>query len=160
MGADPARILAFKQTGGAASFLIIEKRKAIHQPLEGQLWVRASDGMPLRIVLVSQHEERGAAIRDESRVDYTMTPRGYLAPASVVHRQTSGGQLVVEDVYEYSDFRMFQSDTDIKFIEESLRKASELSPRFRRQESGSSAPNPYDRRRGPAERRCAFPFPP
>lgn len=118
VGADPARIFAFKQTGGAASFLILEKRKAIHQPLEGELWVRASDGMPLRIVLVSQHEEGGVAIRDESRVDYAMTPHGYLAPASVVRRQTSGGQLVVEDVYEYSDIRMFQSDSEVKFAGE------------------------------------------
>ena len=99
--------------------MIIEKRKAIHQPLEGQLWVRASDGVPLRIVLVSEHDERGAAIRDESQVDYTMTPRGYLAPVSVVHRQTSGGQLVVEDVYEYSGFQMFQADAEVKFPEQS-----------------------------------------
>jgi hypothetical protein len=119
VGADPARIWAFKQIRGAASLLILEKRKAIHQPLEGELWVRESDGLPLRIVLVSEHDEGGAAIRDESRVDYAMTPRGYLAPASVVHRQTSGGVLVVEDVYKYSAFRMFQADSDITFPEQS-----------------------------------------
>jgi hypothetical protein len=119
VGADPARIFAFKQTGGAASFLILEKRKAIHQPLDGELWVRASDGLPLRIILVSQHEEGGVAIRDESRVDYAMSPHnGYLAPVSVVRRQTSGGQLVVEDVYEYSDVRMFQADSEVKFAGE------------------------------------------
>ena len=54
---------------------------------------------------------------DEATVDYVMTQHGFLAPASVVHRQTVASQLVVENLFQYSPFRRFAADTDIKFTE-------------------------------------------
>jgi hypothetical protein len=115
IGADRAAILSFRQTGGSGSLLIFERRRAIHQPLEGQLWVREDDGMPLRVVLSSTRQDGERTIRDEARVDYVMTPLGYLAPASIVHRAMVGGDLLVENQFEYSAFHMFTTDTDIRF---------------------------------------------
>jgi hypothetical protein len=33
--------------------------------------------------------------------------------------QTSGGQLIVEDIYEYSAVQMFRADADVAFPEQS-----------------------------------------
>lgn len=115
VGVDAATILSFKQTGGAGSLLIVGRRKAVHQPLEGQLWVRQTDSLPLRIVLTSLRLDGHNEIRDEATVDYFKTPAGYLVPASVVHRELSAGNLVVENRFEYSDFRLFTADADIHF---------------------------------------------
>jgi hypothetical protein len=114
-GPERARIISFKQTGGKGALVIFAKRKAIHQPLEGFLWVRAKDGLPLRVVLSTQRQEHGRDLRDVAQVDYAMTPHGYLAPVSVTHRQTVGGDLVVENVYRYSAFRLFEADANVKF---------------------------------------------
>lgn len=115
IGADRARIIDFKQKGGDGSLVIFESRKALHQALEGQLWVRERDCLPLRIILRSQREDHGKPVRDEAQVDYVMTPHAYLAPASVTHREVWGPDLVVENVYRYSDFRIFQADAEVKF---------------------------------------------
>ena len=65
--------------------------------------------------MTSRRDEKGTAISDQAQVDYAMVPQGYLAPAAVTHRQTQAGLLVVENSFQYSAFRMFQAETDIKF---------------------------------------------
>ncbi len=118
VGTEQARILSFRQTGGTASLEIFQNRKAVHEPLQGQLWVRATDWMPLRVLLIAERQEGQTEVRDDATVDYTSTPQGHLAPVSVIHRQTSGGVLVIENLFQYSDFRAFQADTDVKFYGE------------------------------------------
>lgn len=115
VGVDRATILSFKQIGGAGSLLIVGQRKVLHQPLEGQLWVSEKDSLPLRIVLASTRRDGQIEIREEATIDYLRTPLGYLAPASVVHREMSGNDLVVENRFEYSAFKIFKADADIKF---------------------------------------------
>jgi hypothetical protein len=117
IGAERARIISFKQKSGSGSLMIFEERKAVHQPLEGEIWVRETDGMPLRVTVTSLRDEQGHAIRDEAQVDYLMTQHGYLAPASVTHRQTSANNLVVENLYRYSTFQIFEAETDVSFPE-------------------------------------------
>jgi hypothetical protein len=46
-----------------------------------------------------------------------MTPHAFLAPASVVHRHFTDGQLLTENRYTYSPFKVFSADTEIKFTE-------------------------------------------
>lgn len=115
IGADEALILAFKQRGGEGSVLIFERRKAVHLPLEGRLWVRRPDFRPLRVELFSVRKEGNTDIRDEAVVDYTVNAQGVPVPASVVHRQFAGSTLVVENVFRYSPFRVFSVDAEIKF---------------------------------------------
>lgn len=122
VGADAATILRFEQRGGSGALLIFEKRQAIHQPLEGQLWVRRSDSRPLRVIVTSTRKEGDLAVRDETTVDYAMSGHGMLTPVSVVHRQFAGKDLRVENVFRYSPFRLFSSDTEIKFGEPAPRK--------------------------------------
>jgi hypothetical protein len=117
VGAEAATILHFQQRGGPGALLIFEKRKAIHQPLEGQLWVRRSDWRPLRVVLRSATKEGERVTRHEATVDYDLSHHGVLVPVSVVHRQFAGPNLVVENVFRYSPFRLFSADSEMKFSE-------------------------------------------
>jgi hypothetical protein len=115
VGAEAAVVVSFRQIGGEESLVIFEGRTAVRQRLEGELWVRQTDSMPLRISLRSSRAREGATIRDEATVEYTMTPHGALAPVSVAHRQWSGSELVVENIFRYSAFRRFSAEAEIKF---------------------------------------------
>ena len=117
VGAEAATILHFEQRGGAGGLVIFEKRKAIHQPLEGQLWVRRADSRPLRVVLRTTTKDGDRVTRHEASVDYELSHHGVLVPVSVVHRQFVGSNLVVENVFRYSPFRLFSADTEMKFTD-------------------------------------------
>lgn len=117
VGAEAATILHFEQRGGSGALLIFEKRRAMHQPLEGQLWVRRSDSRPLRVVLRSTTKDGERVTRHEATVDYVFSSHGVLVPVSVVHRQFVGPDLVVENVFRYSPFRMFSTDTEMQFTD-------------------------------------------
>jgi hypothetical protein len=115
IGADRARVVVFKEKAAQGSLLVFERRQAIYQPLEGQIWVRERDGLPARVWLRAQRESGGVTMRDEATVDYVQSPHGTIVPASVVHRQFTGSQLTVENVFRYSPFQMFAAEAEITF---------------------------------------------
>jgi hypothetical protein len=116
IGAESAVVFSFRQTEGEG-VTIIEGRNMIRRPLAGEIWAREEDGLPLRVQLVAVREQDGQTIRDEATIDYVQSQHGFLAPAAVTHRQIAGGQLVVENIYQYSPFRKFSAEAEIKFTE-------------------------------------------
>ncbi len=104
IGADRAIVIAFRQNNGA-SFRIVEAGKQVNEPLSGELWVRDSDFMPLRMTLNATRQDGHETIRDEARVDYELKANGSLLPAAVVFRRFRNDELSVENVYEYSDWQ-------------------------------------------------------
>ncbi|SRR5579884_2367646 len=115
IGTDPALRFDWEQTaGGAVEF---RGRKVSRHLLEGSLWVRASDGMPLRISSSFDHTEPGHVLRDEASVDFVLSPAGFVAPATVVHRHYVDGQGLTENHYTYGPFHLFTSDTTIRYGE-------------------------------------------
>jgi hypothetical protein len=117
IGADAAMVLNWKQSSTDAGELEFRGRQAVRQALSGTLWVRASDGLPLRIQAWAEYVQSKRKIRDEASVDYTMTSHGFLAPAAVVHRHVIDGMVITENVYRYGVFRLFSSDSELKFTE-------------------------------------------
>jgi hypothetical protein len=117
IGAETATILSFKQHAGSANLLVFENGRAIHQPLEGEIWIRRGDSLPLRIKLRSAIQEGATVTRHEATVDYVPTRHGALAPVSVVHREYAGSTLLAENVCRYSSFRLFSADTELQFNE-------------------------------------------
>jgi len=115
IGADQVKIVAYRQVAGPDRMLIFEGRRAIHQPVEGRIYARAPDGLPLRVTMVASRESGKTIFRDEAVVDYTPNAQGFLAPAAVTHKGFAGDQLVVEDEFRYSAFRKFGADAAIKF---------------------------------------------
>jgi hypothetical protein len=117
IGAESALVFRWSQITPAGGELEFHGREAAHRPLTGTLWVRKSDGLPLRIQAWTEHEERKHTIRDEASVEYVQNAHGFLAPASVVHRHILDGQLITENLYRYDPFKLFSSDAEIKFTE-------------------------------------------
>lgn len=115
LGAEEAVVVDFQQKGGAGSLLIFHGKTALHQPLAGEIWVRQGDWLPLRITLRSSRQVEETVVRDEASVEYAMSAHGVLTPASVVHRQWAGDELVVENLFRYTPFRKFAAEAQVKY---------------------------------------------
>lgn len=117
IGADSALLFAWKQANADSGELEFRGHVAVRQPLQGTLWVRASDGLPLRVQAWAEYEQSKHVIRDEATVEYAMSSHGFLVPASVIHRHIVDRQLMTENLYRYGGFKLFGSDSEIKFTE-------------------------------------------
>jgi hypothetical protein len=113
-----ASVFSFEQVGGAGSVTIFAGRRASRETLQGEVWVRESDCLPLRISIVTQREVDKHSFRDEATVDYSMSPHAALLPVSVVHREYIDGHLEIEDLFRYAAFRRFSAEAEIKFTPE------------------------------------------
>jgi hypothetical protein len=108
VGADPALVISFEQQSGKASLHLNEAGKRSQSRLAGQLWVRGSGYLPLRIVLRAERNNHNKVrIRDEVRVDYEQI-QGTLLPASVSHRRYLDDMLRTENVYQYSGWLILE----------------------------------------------------
>jgi hypothetical protein len=115
IGADQVQIVSYRQVSGPDRMLIFQGRQAIHQPIEGKIYARVPDGVPLRVTITARREDRKGMFRDEATVDYVMNAHGFLAPAAVTHRGYAGEALMVEDQFRYAVFKKFGADAAIKF---------------------------------------------
>jgi len=115
LGAEPAVVVDFEQRGGSSSLMIFQGKTAVHQRLDGEIWAREGDWLPLRIKLRSSRQVSRVWVRDEASVDYTMSQHGVLVPAAVVHRQWAGPELLVENLFRYAAFRRFAAEAQVKY---------------------------------------------
>jgi len=115
IGADRVEVVSYTQISGPGRMLVFQGRRAMHQPIQGRIYARVPDGLPLRISIVETLKEGARTFREEGVVDYTPNAQGYLAPAAVIHKGFAGDQLLVEDDFRYTAFRKFGADAEIKF---------------------------------------------
>jgi hypothetical protein len=115
IGADQVRLVEYKQVSGPDRMMIVQGRQAIHQPIEGSIYARMPDGLPLRITITESREEAKHKFRDEATVDYVPNAHGFLAPAAVTHREYGDGALIVDDEFRYTPFKKFGANADIRF---------------------------------------------
>jgi hypothetical protein len=115
VGADDASVFSWAQSAEGGGELIFAGRQAARIPLAGKLWVRKSDGVPLRISVWAAQSVSGRSIRDEATIDYAMSPRGFVVPVAVLHRHVVDGELKTENQYRYSPFRLFAADTQVEY---------------------------------------------
>src|SRR5206468_2814439 len=90
VGADAAWVIAWKQRDADAGVLEFRGNLASRHTMRGLLLVRKSDGLPVRVQAVTEHDK----IRDEATVDYVQSSHGFLTPVSVVFRHIIEGQLI------------------------------------------------------------------
>jgi hypothetical protein len=115
IGADTATVLAFKQKSGQESLTTFAGNTALRSELQGAIWVRNPDYLPLRIKLLSARKDGPFVINTEGTVDYAMSAYGCILPASVVHRDTIAGKLITENIFRYAPFRKFGAESELKF---------------------------------------------
>jgi hypothetical protein len=121
LAGDNALVVGYTQAAGTESLTIYEGKQAKREPLEGEVWVRTSDYVPLRITLKSTTRGEDGQVTDHAaEVDYLRSGHGILLPASVRYEKHIGGELIVENTARYSSFSMFSVDAEIKFESEAL----------------------------------------
>ncbi len=115
IGADRVKIVSYIQVSGPDRMLVFQDHRTIHQPIQGRIYARVPDGLPLRITMLETRETGKGVFREEAVVDYTPNAQGFLAPAAINHKGFAGDQLIVEDEFRYSAFRKFGAEAAIKF---------------------------------------------
>jgi hypothetical protein len=113
VGIDEAYVFDWQQDRGGA--LEFRGRKVAHRPMSGRIWLRLSDGMPLRISAVISHSEPKHELQDDAAVEFAPSVAGCAMPVSVVHRHFVDGKILTENLYTYTPFRVFTTDTRIEF---------------------------------------------
>ena len=113
VGAEDAyRIDWVQNTGGALEF---RGKRINRRPLHGSLWIRKSDGLPLRISASFEHEEPQHTLRDDATIDYAVSALDFPTPLTVTHRHFVDGQALTENLYRYEPFHLFTTDTTIHY---------------------------------------------
>jgi len=116
IGPEQAIVLSFRQKAGEESLMIFEGRSSHRQRLNGSIWLRTDDYLPLRIRVVSERMRKDRIIRDEGTVEYFKPSRQeFLLPASVLHQQFVNGEMAAENRFRYTGFRRFSTDSEIRF---------------------------------------------
>jgi hypothetical protein len=83
--------------------------------IEGELWVRSDNFVPVRIVMVATQGVESDRVKEEAAIDYAMSSYGALLPVKTEHRETRGGKMDAENQFTYTNFKKFGASTDIKF---------------------------------------------
>src|SRR5262249_43883268 len=117
IGADAAVALAFRQKTESESFTTFAGRSALHTGLQGFVWVRLPDYLPLRIRLFSTRRDGQYDFKTEATVEYAMSPHGSVMPTSVVERETVQGKLMSENIFQYAPFKKFGAESELKFTD-------------------------------------------
>jgi hypothetical protein len=115
IGADAMTVVDWIQKGGPDALQIYQGRRLVRAKMRGQLWVRKRDSLPLRITMTTSIEEDPGLTEHAAVIDYTRTASGLLLPVSIVYTKTLGSNLMVENRYTYSEYKMFQAEAEVKF---------------------------------------------
>jgi hypothetical protein len=110
-GSDPENlagelffVVHYQQISGMEGVTEFRARAEERHPAEGEIWLRQSDLLPLRVTVnTAEVLSKKYTLRNDAEVNYQPTPFG-LAPASVIHKQFLNGDLLVENNFRYSDY--------------------------------------------------------
>jgi len=114
-----ARLLVFsyQQIDGAEALTVVDARRGQETRnvrLGGEVWVRESNFLPVRVTLVSGQQSQDL-VRHEASVEYAMSSFGALLPFFTEHHELRGTAVVAENKFSYTDFHKFAASSDIKF---------------------------------------------
>jgi hypothetical protein len=115
LGADPVIVVSYRQKKGSDGLSVYQGRELVRVPMSGELWVRRRDGVPLRVTMLAEMKVDKRKSVHAAEVDYTPSARGVLLPASVHYTETVDGVLMTENLYRYSAFKTFSTETEVKF---------------------------------------------
>ena len=113
-----AAVFHYKQLDGPEALTLFEANRndqLRRLRIEGDIWVREDNYMPIRITLAASEGESGAGVREEATVDYAMSAYGALLPTRTLHRELHDGKLAAENKFVYTEFHKFGASSDIKF---------------------------------------------
>jgi hypothetical protein len=104
IGDDAVTVISYRQVSGDEGLTTFHDRIEARLTVHGEIWLRASDLLPLRITMSSEEKLSSRyTVKTEAQVDYA--PSLYwLVPAAVTHRQFLNADLVMENDFHYADY--------------------------------------------------------
>jgi hypothetical protein len=117
IGTDQVTVLDYKQVGGSSGVTMFRGNAEDKQPLQGQILVRKTDGMPMRITMSSTASTADGPLKDELSVDYEESSLGCILPSTVVHRESFHDVVVSENTFRYGPFRQMEDGRKLQIPE-------------------------------------------
>ncbi|MSV35011.1 MAG: hypothetical protein EXQ47_05355 [Bryobacterales bacterium] len=105
----PTRLDAFryKQIDGPRALSVYQGGQARRLSVEGEIWVRESDGLLFRVTLNATGTNAEPAVREEATVDYAPSDFGTVLPSKISHRELRAGAPVLENTITFAAFHRF-----------------------------------------------------
>lgn len=110
LGTVPTQVFHYRQLDGQQALTVFRgdaAAKTQRLSVEGEIWVREADGLPLRITLAATDSSPEKTLREEATVDYAMSEFGALLPVETTHRELRSGVAVAENKFIYTDFHRY-----------------------------------------------------
>jgi len=120
LGANPVLVVQFLQKSKDEGARVYHGRELTRVRLQGEIWVREKDLLPMRIILQIPTKEDGEQVLHSGEIDYVASKHGLLLPTAVRYRKTEGENLLVENFAFYNQYRMFKVETEVKFTPEEV----------------------------------------
>lgn len=117
LGNEAVTVLGYRQTGDRLG-RVYHGREMSRVALSGELWVRQSDFVPVRITADLPVTEGKNSVLHQMSVDYAPGAQGVVLPIRSTYARRQNSMLLVETTAEYTEFKMFSADADIKFLAE------------------------------------------
>jgi hypothetical protein len=115
MGTVATQVFHYQQLDGPQALTVFRGNSgtgaATTQRLsvQGEIWVREADGLPLRITMTATDSSTDKTLREEATVDYAMSAFGTLLPVETTQRELRAGEEVAENKFSYRDFHRFEA---------------------------------------------------
>ena len=110
LGIVPTQVFHYQQLDGPHALTVFRGDSAAKPQrlsVEGEIWVREADGLPLRITMSATDSSTDKTLREEATVDYAMSEFGTLLPVETTHRELRSGVEVEENKFTYTGFHRF-----------------------------------------------------
>lgn len=108
LGIVPTQVFHYQQLDGPHALTVFRgDSKTQSLSVEGEIWVREADGLPLRITMSATDSSTDKTLREEATVDYAMSEFGTLLPVETTHRELRSGVEVEENKFTYTGFHRF-----------------------------------------------------
>jgi len=111
---DGAGILVFtyRQIDGPNALTVVDAGgdHAKEVRMQGEVWVRANNYLPVRVTMASAERQKNRTVRHEATVNYAPSEYGTLLPVSMHHREIWDDSVVAENDVHYEGFKKFGAD--------------------------------------------------
>jgi hypothetical protein len=108
LGIVPVQVFHYQQLDGPHALTVFRgDSKTQRLSVEGEIWAREADGLPLRITMAATDSSTDKTLREEATVDYALSEYGTLLPVETTHRELRSGVEVEENKFTYSEFHRF-----------------------------------------------------
>jgi len=106
IGEFPVVGYSYRQIEGPDALTVVDAQgdRAKQIRMEGAVWARQEDLLPLRVTAVSTQSQSGRTVRHEATVNYSLSEYGALLPVSMQHREMWDDDVVALNEVRYEGF--------------------------------------------------------